>query len=447
MPPPKNFSFSKPEEWPKWFRRFQRFRQASGLSDKSSESQVNTLVYTMGDAADDILSSFGLTDDEKKNYDTVVEKLDRHFVKKRNVIFERARFNQRKQEEGESVDDFVTALFCLSEHCQYGNLREEMIRDRIVVGLRDSSLSEKLQLEADLTLEKALAFARQRESVKNQQKVVGADSSPPNVDAIQSRGKPRKDKRVERKPTKQTRKMNPVTDPEMCTRCGKRSHVGKQQCPARDATCRKCHKRGHFQVVCRTKTVRVVSAEDSEEDSFVGAIEQSESLMIPTVSTGSEPWTVTVSLNELPVEFQIDTGADVSVIPEQLYRKLKVPSLEPTNKSLIGPSQDSLHVCGQFSATLIYKGSTVKEQIYVVRGLRKALIGRPAIKVLQLLSCVNYQASSVKISKLFEGLGTMRERVQHYVKARCNTVCSINTSTNSLATKILRLRCTKEIIL
>ena len=98
----------------------------------------------MGDAADDILSSFGLTDDEKKDYDTVVEKFDRHFVKKRNVIFERARFNQRKQEEGESVDHFATVLFCLSEHCQYGNLREEMIRDRIVVGLHDSSLSEKL---------------------------------------------------------------------------------------------------------------------------------------------------------------------------------------------------------------------------------------------------------------------------------------------------------------
>ena len=79
----------------------------------------------MGDVADDILSSFDLTDDEEKNYDTVVEKFELHFVKKRNVIFERARFNQRKQEEGESVNDFVTALFCLSEYCQCGNLREE----------------------------------------------------------------------------------------------------------------------------------------------------------------------------------------------------------------------------------------------------------------------------------------------------------------------------------
>ena len=76
-------------------------------------------------------------------------------------------------------------------------------------------------------------------------------------------------------------------------------------------------------------------------------------MIIPTVS-------VTVSLNELPVELQIVTGDDVSVIPKQLYKQ-----------SLIGPSQDSL-----LSATLFYKGGTVKESIYVVRGLRKTLIGR-----------------------------------------------------------------------
>ena len=50
-------------------------------------------------------------------------------------------------------------------------------------------------------------------------------------------------------------------------------------------------------------------------------IEQLESLMIPIVSIGSEPWTVTISLNELPGEFQIDTGDYVSVIIEQLCTK------------------------------------------------------------------------------------------------------------------------------
>ena len=52
--------FSKPEECKKWFRRFERFRQASGLSIKSEADQVNTLVYSMGDEADDILTSLSL---------------------------------------------------------------------------------------------------------------------------------------------------------------------------------------------------------------------------------------------------------------------------------------------------------------------------------------------------------------------------------------------------
>ena len=49
---------AKLEEWPKWSRRFERFRQASGLAKEEEESQINTLIYAMGDQADDILNSF-----------------------------------------------------------------------------------------------------------------------------------------------------------------------------------------------------------------------------------------------------------------------------------------------------------------------------------------------------------------------------------------------------
>ena len=43
---------------------------------------------------------------------------------RRNIIYERAKFNQRKQFPGESVDDFITALYRLVEHCEYGELSE-----------------------------------------------------------------------------------------------------------------------------------------------------------------------------------------------------------------------------------------------------------------------------------------------------------------------------------
>ena len=79
----------------------------------------------MGDEADDILGSMGLTDEEK-NYATVRLRFDRHFVKQPNIIFERAKFNQCQQEEGESVDSFITSLNVLAEHCGYWALHDEM---------------------------------------------------------------------------------------------------------------------------------------------------------------------------------------------------------------------------------------------------------------------------------------------------------------------------------
>ena len=63
VPPPEKFSF-KPEDWTRWIRRFERFRKATGLDQKSGENQVNTLVYSMGKEADDIMVSFALTADD-----------------------------------------------------------------------------------------------------------------------------------------------------------------------------------------------------------------------------------------------------------------------------------------------------------------------------------------------------------------------------------------------
>ena len=140
----------------------------------------------MGTEADDILYSFGLTDAQKKEYATVVSSFEGYFVKKRNVIYERVKFNQRKQHEGESVDTFITALHNLAEHCRYGELQEEMIRDRIVVGLLDTALSEKLQLDPDLTLEKAMTSARQREMVRKQQPVLRHHEQPIEIDMAES---------------------------------------------------------------------------------------------------------------------------------------------------------------------------------------------------------------------------------------------------------------------
>ena len=63
--PPENFTFSKPEEWTKWSKQFKNYRQASGLTERDETSQVRTIIYTMGDEAEDILILFRLTEEQK----------------------------------------------------------------------------------------------------------------------------------------------------------------------------------------------------------------------------------------------------------------------------------------------------------------------------------------------------------------------------------------------
>ncbi|KAK0143736.1 hypothetical protein N1851_018062 [Merluccius polli] len=166
LAPPGKFDFTDANEWPRWMKRFERYRIASGLDKQSEEFQVNAFMYAAGDDAEDILNVLPLTDAEKKSYKRVTEAFNAHCVSKRNIIFERACFNRRSQEPGESVESFITAVHTLAEHCEFGVLREELIRDRIVVGIRDARLSESLQLDAALTLEKAITRVKQSAAVK-----------------------------------------------------------------------------------------------------------------------------------------------------------------------------------------------------------------------------------------------------------------------------------------
>ena len=108
----------------------------------------------MGCESEDIFTSFTFDDGaDQNNYDRVKEKFDHHFIAKKNVIHERAKFNQRVQGQDEPVENFITDLYRLAEFCEYTSLKDEMIRDRLVVGLRNDKLSEKLQMNSGLTLE------------------------------------------------------------------------------------------------------------------------------------------------------------------------------------------------------------------------------------------------------------------------------------------------------
>ena len=239
LQPPDQFNFKNPDDWPRWKRHFQQYRVVSGLTGDDEAKQISTLLYCLGEQAEAVLGSTDITEDERKLYDTVVAKLDGFFQVRRNVIFERARFNQRNQQEGEGAEHYIMALYELATYCEYGDLTSEMIRDWLVVGIRENALSKRLQLDPKLTLETAKKVIRQHEAVHEQQQELKG-VQPSWLEALTGsdhRNRRPRGQRGRRTVPNQTPTNTPA--PKTCTRCGKGTHP-REKCPARDATCHRC---------------------------------------------------------------------------------------------------------------------------------------------------------------------------------------------------------------
>ncbi len=128
-----------------------------------------------------------------------------------------------------------------------------MIRDRLVVGIRDHRLSERLQLDPELILSKEITKIRQSEEIKKQQtdlRQASGDSNEVNMDMLKYKVKP---KYTQKGPQRRPDSTRYHGASKGCGRCGKPLTHSLNNCPARDAECRKCKKKGHFAAVCKTK--------------------------------------------------------------------------------------------------------------------------------------------------------------------------------------------------
>ena len=81
-------------------------------------------------------------------------------------MFERYRFNRRAQEEGESYDQYKTALGKLAEGCEFDANPDEMLTDRLIFGIHDTKVRERFLLESGLTLVKTDGICRSAESMQ-----------------------------------------------------------------------------------------------------------------------------------------------------------------------------------------------------------------------------------------------------------------------------------------
>ena len=106
----------------------------------------------------------------------------------KNVTYERHKFNIRNQTENESIDQYVTELRTLASTCEFENLKDGLIRDRVICGIRNQALKERLLREASLTLKSAVDICRAAEVSREQVKSL-TDSPHANIDELNQSGK------------------------------------------------------------------------------------------------------------------------------------------------------------------------------------------------------------------------------------------------------------------
>ena len=278
------------------------------------------------------------------------------------------------------------------------------------VGIRDSSLSERLQLDPNLTLEKAKKSIRQREAVHEQQGILSG-TEPPSLDAVRSskerglgRPRDRRDRREQRtRPVTARGGARQRSSPKQCTRCGKEPHA-RDRCPAKNETCNKCQNIGHYGAQCRTKNVSL--DESGLETAFLDAT---------TSTTRETAWFVDISVGRhKKVTFKLDTGAEVTAVSQETYQAPH--SLAPLRGSfVVHPGSP----CKSSDNAALILHTTGSPAVSRFSWWKANLLGLPAIKALHLATRLDETTSTTaplcsmyiheRFRTVFQGLGNLGE--------------------------------------
>jgi hypothetical protein len=167
-----------------WIRSFEICSVASGVDAKDEKVQCNVFLHVAGPEAQKIHATMEFAEADVDKITPLKAKFRTFCEGKRNITVIRYQFNSRTQKDGESFDSFLTELKQIIQDCEFGNdLRDSLLKDRVVCGIRDESTREKLLQTEDLTLEKCVNTCRISESSANQLKTL-TDTNEKEVDAV-----------------------------------------------------------------------------------------------------------------------------------------------------------------------------------------------------------------------------------------------------------------------
>ena len=255
---------------------------------------------------------------------------------------------------------------------------EEILRDRIVVGLFEDDTRHKLLAEQSLTLEKAVKICRAEEAATH----TGDGMLPVGSINAARKSQYQRQKRFDDKPVSSTSSsisQSPAPPTKKCPQCG-RSAYTKSACPAAHRKCNGCKATSHFEKLCPKKTKPVPSS------NRIGQLKLQQ-------ATSGNQYTISVDaiLNTdatgAAVEWIPDTGSDVDAIGLHHLQLLGGFSgnLADDYDIVTGVNGQQLTSVGQIRSSLVLGPKIHHTTLHVYPDLSDALLSRTSLSALGLL--------------------------------------------------------------
>ena len=361
-----------PEGWTEYIERLECYFTANDVA--TDEKRRAILLAYCGDATySTIRSLVAPRKPTEVPYDDLVKLAQAHYNPRPSQIVQRFKFNSRTQQAGESIASYVAELHRLSEHCGFGQSLDDMLRDRLVCGLAQARIQQRLLAEVDLTLDKAMKIAQAMEVAERDAKEL---------------------RQVETHPVEPVHKVNggtakPPADRKPCFRCGgQHDHT---QCRFRDVECHACGKRGHLKRVCRSRPTdgRTPGPKQPIHKAEQDVLDlPAEYTMYPVTGPNAKPWQTPISVEDHSLVMEVDTGAAVTVISEATFNRVggvsSLPQLHPSMVKLRTYTGEEIPVVGELSVKVQCQGQVEQLPLVVVAGDGPSLLGRDWLAKLKL---------------------------------------------------------------
>ncbi|XP_063360657.1 uncharacterized protein K02A2.6-like [Cydia amplana] len=391
QPPPLSLQGDPSENYKKWLQRFKLYYTATGAKQRlDEESKIALFLHCIGEECIEIYNNF---DNEKiKTYEELVEQFSKYFLPLSNESINRNVFFRRKIQEGETLDEYVNTLRTLSADCNFGTLRDSLIKDQIIRGIKKKNVVERLLKESDLDLPKCIKICKTYDYTEKQIKDFDVEEQAVSVvkkdKGYSYRSKENTDQRKqperrnygsrnmrdqsEEAGTSGYQRSQSTTRPP-CHRCG---FVHGFKCPAFNQVCKKCNKFGHYGKMCRNvKNVNVVDLSSDESDIVLG--------MVQINSIQRKEDYEAIQIHGHIIDFKLDTGADCNVLPLRYVKKLGLENKVKKNaNNLYNYEGTELNCVGKIKLTGNFiNNRQVQLKFYVIDSVRPILpvLGRKSI--------------------------------------------------------------------